>query len=303
MNPTRRSLPLPAALVGALLLGACAATSADGPGGEGPARITGRLRADRVPPDAVVEIDRDESGPPVPVPGTSSRLDDLGRFETPHLVPGRYLVVLRTRENPPSVASAVVPQRTETELRLTSPGAGTTVTLISPPGAPRERVCRLCPAESRTGVPDRREVLLLAGTEVRLAGLAPGLWRVDVLPDGATADFVVPRSDQLARLLIDPPASPATGPAVQGTVRRSAGEPAFGATVTVRMVDPDMKVAPWGRFGPVGPDGSYRVDRLAAGVAYVRVESRDAAFRAVPSPTLITISPSSSNAWDWSVEP
>jgi hypothetical protein len=198
----------------------------------------------------------------------------------------------------------VVPQKSETDLKLASPGAGTSITLISPPGAPKERICRLCPAESRAGVPDRREVVLLAGSEMRLAGLAPGVWRVDVHPDGATADFVVPPGEQLARLLIDPPVSPATGPAVEGTVKRKSGEPAFGAAVTVRAVDSEGRaVQPWGRFGVVGPDGKYRVDRLSPGTGYLRVESRDAAFRAVPAPTLITISPSGLNGWDWVVEP
>ena len=69
-----------AAALAVLLVAGCRTQA---PAAAGPARITGRLRADRVPPDATAEVYRDEGdGPAVPVAGTTVRLDELGKFTT-----------------------------------------------------------------------------------------------------------------------------------------------------------------------------------------------------------------------------
>lgn len=292
----------------ALSSGAC--SGLDGERVAGPSRIAGRIRADRIPPDAIVQVYRDVDGPAVPVVGATARPDELGRFETPSLVPGRYVVVLRTRENPPSTTTAVVPGRTDVDLRLASPGAGSTVTLVAAraaPGStatPAARTCRLVPAEPRTGIPDRREVVLLPGQEVRLSGLAPGVWHVDVMPDGATADFVVPQGEEVPRFLIDPPEFPGAGAKLDGSVFRLRGEAAFGAAVTARPATFDgSSIQPWGRVGLVDADGRYSIGRLPAGTVYVRVESRDASFWTGSGAELIRISPSEKSERAYVIEP
>lgn len=310
----RRLAPL--VLCSALAAVVCAAgcgTAAAGRGDvPGPSRIVGRVLADRIPPDATIQVYRDADGPAVPVAGATARPDELGRFETPSLVPGRYVVVLRTRENPPSTTTAVVPGRTDVEMRLASAGAGSTVTVVAPPtpasapatATPVVRTCRFVPAEPRTGVPDRREVVLLPGQEARLAGLAPGLWHVDVMPDGATADFVVPSGEEVPRFLIDPPEFPGKGATLEGAVFRLRGEPAFGAAVTARAAASDGTVIqPWGRFALVDADGNYRIERLPPGTVYVRAESREASFWTAPGAELIRISPSTKNERAYVIEP
>lgn len=301
--------PLPALLVSAVALVAaiapgCALLEDRTAGPAAAARVTGRLRADHLPSDAVIEVYRDDGGFVVPLPGTVARPDTLGRFETPPLVPGRYVLVVRTKDAPPSSTVATIPGRTDVDLRLASVGPGSTITLISPPGAPGTRTCRLVPDQSRGPVPDRREVVLVPGQEARLAGLAPGLWHVDVLPDGATADIVVPSGDTVPRFVVEPPAAPSLGGSLQGLVVRLRGRPAFGAAVTARACSPDgMKIEPWGRVGLVDREGRYRIDRLTAGTAFVRVEARDACFLVLPGPELIQISPPAPSERGYTVEP
>lgn len=306
----------------ALLSAGCGTLAADHAPVVGPSRITGRIRADRIPPDAVIQVYREielvggYEAPAVPVVGATARPDELGRFETPSLVPGRYVIVLRTRENPPSTTNAVVPGRTDVELRLSSPGVGSTVTVVAGPmsgststlgaadATPIARTCRFVPAEPRTGVPDRREVILLPGQEVRLAGMTPGRWHVDVMPDGATADFIVPSGDEVPRFVIDPPAFPGTGCTIVGSVFRVRGDVAFGAAVTARPASSDGQVIqPWGRVGLVDAEGRYSIERLPAGTVYVRAESRDASFWTGTGAELIPISPSKTTERAYVIEP
>lgn len=299
--PRFAAVVLAAAALGAALPAAgCASADVEPASG----RITGRLRADPVPADATAEVYRDEGdGPATPVAGTAVRLDELGRFTTGSLRPGRYLVVVRTREAPPATASAVVPSRIDVDLRLAAPGAGSTVTVESPATAPGVRTLRLVPAVPSGAVPDRRDVVLLPGQQVRVAGLAPGLWHVDVLPEGATADFQVPKGEAVLRFVIDPPDAPARGVAVEGTVTRTDGGPAFGAAVTARATAADgVTVEPWGRVALVDRDGHFRVDRLPEGTAYVRVESRDAVFRFLSAPELVPISPPAATGRNFVIE-
>ena len=300
---TFRHFPTVAIAAAVAFLGTVGCASSDVGAASG--RITGRLRADRIPPDATAEVDLDEGdGPATPVVGVAVRVDDLGRFTTGSLRPGRYLVVVRTREAPPSTASAVIPGRADVDIRLGTPASGTTVTLESPATVTGVRTLRLVPAAPRGPVPDRREVVLLPGQQSRVAGLAPGLWHVDVMPDGATADFEVPAGEGVPRFVIDPPDFPGVGVALEGTVVRKGGGPAFGAAVTVRATLADgTTVEPWGRVALVDRNGRFRVDRLAPGTAYVRVESRDAAFRILPAPQLIGISPPAETGRAFTVEP
>lgn len=296
MKPSRL-LPV----VVAALLAACAVFR----GTPGPARITGRVFADRLPADSRIEVYRnDGEGPAVPVVGNVARPDDTGRFATAPVTPGRYVLVLRTREAPPSTATAVVPDRTEVEIRLASPGGGSTVVLESPASAPSARTVRILPDETRGELPDRREVVLLPGQEARIAGLAPGLWHFDVLPDGATADFVVPSGEAVHRFVIDPPEFPATGGVLEGAVQAPRDRSAFGTAVTARVCGADgFDIRPWGRLALVERDGRFRLDRLPTGPAFVRVERREATFTWLPTPELIVISPSEPVWRGYRVEP
>ena len=297
---TVRTPSVSLALVAALACGACASD----PGTAGPGRLSGRIVTDRLPPDAQVEAYRVSGGVAAPLAGTSTRPDSTGRFRLPPLVPGRYVVVLRTRENPPSTQEAEIPGREEVEMRIAPPAPGSSVTLVSPSSAAGSRTCRLSPARPRGLVPDRREVVIAPGQEIRLDGLAPGLWHMDVLPDGATADFEVAKGDAVAKFVIDPPAQPASGTFLEGTVRRQNGAPAYGAAVTVRTTDASgMKVEPWGRVALVDDTGRWQVSRLLTGTTYVRVESRDAALTSVPVPELIVISPSGGVLSEYVVQP
>lgn len=280
------------------------------PGGTGPSsagRISGRLVADRVPPDAVVEVYRDDHGRSVPVPGVTARPDELGKFETPSLPPGRYVLVLRTREAPPALASATVPGRAEIELRPVSPGGGATVTFVRPDAANPPLVCRLTPVRTAPPVPDRREAVLGAGGEVRLSGLVPGLWHVEVSPPGVTADFLVPSDDTVPRFLVDPGAFPpaaSDGGWIEGQVLHDDGRPAAGTVVTVRACANDgLTIEPWGRVAIVGADGSYRMDRVRPGVVYVRVEARGVHHPVLPQPVLAAISPSRGTIQGFVVRP
>lgn len=296
-----------AALLASALV-AAAALAAGCASGAGTARhagaISGRIRADRIPPDAVVEVYRAEAPAPIPLAGVTARPDALGRFTTPPLVPGRYLLVLRTRESGPATVGASVPSRGAAELRLPSTGGGSSLTLASPPTAPRTRTCRLVAARSDDPVPDRREISLAPGQEVQVAGLAPGTWHLDVLPEGATADLVVPEGGSVPRFVVDPPEQPAVGGTLEGCVFRLRGEPAYGAAVTARTCSPDGRgVEAWGRVANVDREGRYRLERLAPGTAFVRVEVRDARFTVLPYPELIAISPPRPSERAYTVEP
>lgn len=292
-------------VVAIVVCGAAAGCAGVGRGTDGPARIRGRVLADRIPADARIEVYRaDGEGPAVLVPGVEARPDELGRFETGSLPPGRYVVALRTRDAQASTGTADVPTRTDVEMRLASPGQGATIVLESPRGAESVRRVRVTPDAPARSVADRREVSIHPGGEARISGLEPGVWHLDVFPDGATADFVVPPGEAVQRWIVDPPAAPGLGGRLEGVVLRLRGEPAEGAVVTVRVSDSDgTTISPWGRIGVVGRDGRYEVTRLAPGTAYVRVESRDASFLRLPPSELIRISPSGASERGFTVEP
>jgi hypothetical protein len=105
-------------------------------------------------------------------------------------------------------------------------------------------------------------------------------------------------------VIADPPEAPGVGGTLTGVVLRLRGEPAVGVVVTARTCTPDgQRVEPWGRFAAVDREGRYRLERLAPGTAFVRVEARDVRLHVLPYPELIQISPPRSAERGYTVEP
>jgi hypothetical protein len=284
-----RNLPAAAALFGAL---AACATPPDAP--PGLARARGRILADPLPADARIEVlRRDDLGLASPLVGFDVVPDRLGHFRTQPLAPGRYVLVLRSRDVPPAFANVRLPASDDVVLRPELPSGGVSIVLFTPAAREGPLRCRLVAPTPHGGVLDVRELVLIPGQDVAISGIAPGTWRIDATNSAATAELVVRPGATPQRFVIDPPLpAPGTG-GVEGTVTRRDGSAPRAVLVSAwPRADDGRSLVPWGRYGQVGREGKFEVLGLPAGAAMIRVEQRAAAHRLVPPPEMIEIPPS-----------
>jgi hypothetical protein len=260
--------------------------------------------AQSFPGDARVQVYRiDESGIPVPDPFESVRVDRLGKFTTRVLTPGRYRLVYRSLEAPPSTAAAKVPPDFRVTLRpLVAAGlAQLRVTAARPDAEPAR--CRLTEAEPGGDLPDVREFRCAPGAPVLLRGLRPGRWYLDLPDVGATTEIVLPRRDPLRELELDPPAIAATA-SLTGQVLRISGTGAPWAVVSARPLTASGEAgAAWGRYAVTDRAGMFRIVGIPPGPALVRVECREVRYVLLPAAQVVAIPPSERASIGFVVEP
>jgi hypothetical protein len=262
-----------------------------------PTRIRGRIDGTvGIPKEALVEVYRVGMKGAVQVePLEYVRPDRLGRFHSRVLAPGQYVTVYRPPDLPPSIAHARVPSHDTVALRP-AVTAGLVQLRITPgPGITAVTRCRLTQADPPEAVPDRR-VFALAPLgiigPVYVRGLQPGRWRLDLIDTAQTTEIVLPATDEVRELAVDPPPlSP--GAFLTGEVRLTDAGPATGLVVTVRGLGGTEWIADaWGRYCVVPPSGHYEIHGIPPGRSLVRVESRETVYRGLPSPQQVSISPS-----------
>jgi hypothetical protein len=248
--------------------------------------------------DAAVQVYRvDGEGLATPDPFETVKPDALGRFTTRVLSPGRYRIVYRSFEAPPSVGSANVPLDTNVVLR---PVVESGLVQLRARSSGEAATCRLTECKPKDGVPDVREFTCDARSSTILRGLRRGLWTLDIPTSGATTEIDVTGGDELRELLVDPPA-PTTGASISGVVLRIEGTPAPWMVVTVRPLA--ASATRWGRYATTGLDGAYRIVGIPPGRSLVRVECRESPVRILPAPQTIEIPPSGVVQLGWVVEP
>jgi len=267
-----------------------------------PAAVHGKIEGvQKIAKDATVQVYRvDGAGLATPDPFETVKLDSLGRFTTRVLSPGRYRLVYRSLEAPPSITAANVPLDTHVVLRpvvqaglvqLRARSNGDAVT------------CRLTECKPADGIPDVREFTCDSRSTLVLRGLRRGLWTLDVPATGDTTEVEVSGGDDLRDLLVDPPA-PTTGASISGVVHRLDGTPAPWMAVTVRpLAASGASATRWGRFATTDLSGAYRIVGIPPGTSLVRVECRESPARILPSAQVLEIPPSGTVQLGFVVEP
>lgn len=280
-----------AALVPALLLSACVAPTELEP--TGPLAVRGVVRGLERPQHAEVAVYRVTAGGVVRrLVGADVHVDTHGRFETEPLNPDHYLFALRSPGRPVSVVRVPVPPAPPVTLVARDPVGPAKLELRRGPDAPAEMRVLLSRVEEGVPVVDRRPVTISGDAVSLVEGLTPGRWRVDVLGTGATTEIDVPDAAKTLELTVRAPPI-GVGVQMKGRVLRQDGEPAAGLAVTVRPLNDDGTAAlSWGRYAVTDSDGGYHLVAVPAGRALLRIESRDAVFRRLPSPEMVTIPPS-----------
>ena len=227
--------------------------------------------------------------------------DRLGRFATRVLSPGRYRLVYRNPDAPPSVTSVRVPIDTEAVLRPVVE-AGLTE-LRATTATDEERVCRLTSEKPRDGIVDVREFRCSSKAPAVIRGLRSGRWRLDLPELGATTEIELPFATGQREMVIDPPAV-AAGATLSGEVRRLDAAGGAWLVVAVRPLDGLGETAGrWGRYAVTDLKGQYRVVGIAPGTSLVRVECREVPVRILPAPHVVGIPPSGVLELSFIVEP
>jgi hypothetical protein len=282
-------LALVLALAGVLAgCGTPSATVAPSPG-----VLRGRIDgAASLPKDAFVQIYRlDSEGRPQPDPFAKVPVDKVGRFSTRALSPGRYRLVYRTTEGPPSFTSVRVPNSELVVMRPVTAAGLVQVVAKAAPGRGK-LVCRLTESKPREGVPDVREFEVSPDEPFFLRGLEPGRWMLDLPEIGATTEVDVPAGAAQRELVVDPPASD-VGATVTGEIRRIDGSGGAWLVVAARPLNPDGETANrWGRYSTTDLSGRYRIVGIPPGQALIRVECREMPIRILAVPHVVTIPPS-----------
>jgi hypothetical protein len=289
-----------AAIVAALLAAGCAATP---PGSPSAGAIRGRIEGvQRFDSEAVVQVYRfDDAGLPTPDPFETIAPDPNGRFSTRVLSPGRYRIVYRHPDGPPSEVSVRVAGDTEAVLRPLYVEGLVQLRVLGPRGTAVR--CRLTEADPNGGIPDVRDFTTRADAPVFLRGIRPGRWYLDLPEAGATTEVDVPSGASLQDLAVDPPPSQ-SGSVVCGEVRRVDALPGAWLVVTARPVPaPGSSAARWGRYATTDRSGGYRIVGIPPGTALVRVECREVAVRVLPAAQTTSIPPSGEVQLGFVVEP
>jgi len=282
----RAVLPICAA---ALLAAGCA-------GGRGelasPGRVRGRIEgAQRLPQDAYVQVLRiDRDGAAIPDPFERVTPDALGRFSTNVLSPGRYRLVLRRPDAPPSAVTVHVPTREVAVLRSPLVVGGVTLSVKSKEHEPVR--CVLTEVSPEDGLADVREFECTDRLPATVRGLRPGRFYLDLPERGLTTEVDVPAGVPQRDLVLDPPPTGGGG-GVAGQVRRTGGDAAGWLVVAARPLGEDGSPAErWGRYATTDRTGSFALAGIPSGRALVRVESRGWAAGALPAPRAVAIPPS-----------
>jgi len=283
---TPRLLP---ALACAVLLAGCVTS----PPSAAAQRIRGTVVGLDRPEEAHVELFRlTSNGVAQRLHGAEAVPGSDGRFSTSLLLPGRYVLALRAPGRPPSVVTLPVPPAPEVRLvaRVADPAASLELRHDVAGAAMLEVV--LTRVEDGLPVPDRRRLPVPAGAPLRIDGLTPGRWSLDLVGLGVTTEVDVGAEGSLAAVVLDPPTVGSGAPMI-GRVLREDGSPARGVAVTVRSY-PEGTLAPsaWGRSTLTDSDGGYRLVGLPSGRVLVRVECREAVQTRLPKPAVMSIPPS-----------
>ncbi len=289
-SPALRTTGLGLIPVGLLLLGACA-----GPKPlkvTGPLAVSGTVTGLKRPQHARIAIYRVSlDGVVERMHGADANADDEGRFESEPLNPASYIFALRAPGRPVSIVRVPVPPALPITLVARPPlgPARLMVSLADPSSGPRNLL--LSRVEEGVPVVDRRAITVADPISI-VEGLSVGRWRLDVLGTGATTEIEIPAGARRLTLdLVVPEIG--VGPEMKGNVIRADGGSAQGLAVTVRPLAADGTIAQaWGRYALTDSDGGYHLIGLPPGRALIRLESRDAVFRRLPSPEIVVIPPS-----------
>jgi hypothetical protein len=288
-------------LVAAVALAACQSSAAPAP--QSVDVIRGRIEGLQRPDKAsVVQVYRlDEKGLPTPDPFETASLDKDGKFTTGVLSPGRYRLMYRIPDGPPSELTVHVPSDNMAVLRPLVLQGLVQLRVISAGG--QSLRCRLTEAAGPEGIPDLREFSTHGDSPVFVRGLRPGRWYLDVPELGATTEVDVPKGEPMRDLVVDPPPV-AAGSAVYGEIRRMDGVPAAWLVVTARPLQESGEAAGrWGRYASTDRAGEYRIVGIPPGKALVRVECREVPMRVLPVPMAAAIPPSGALHLGFVVEP
>jgi hypothetical protein len=273
----------------ALLAAGCA-----GPRGaaSSPARVRGRVEGARAIPDgAYVQVLRiDGDGLVSPDPFERVTPDALGRFSTSVLSPGRYRLVYRPPDAPPSAMTVRVPNSEPAVLRDRLPLGGVALTVESKEREPVR--CVLTEVSPEDGVTDVREFECRDRVPATVRGLRPGRFYLDLPERGLTTEVDVPAGVPQRDLVLDPPPAVGMG-GLAGQVRRNGGDGAAWLVVAARPLGESGGPAErWGRYATTDRSGAFALERIPAGRALVRVETRQWSARILPAPRAVAIPPS-----------
>ncbi len=294
----------PAACAALLALAACTAPRSVA-SEQAPGTIAGRLEgASSLSPGSRVEVYCEGPGSTaVPLPFADAKLDTLGRFRTGPLPPGRYVLVWRGDEAPPSITATRVPAPGPAEMQPIV-ASGLVQLRIDLPAAAREPVrCRLTEAAPPERVPDRRDVLVEPRSPRFVRGLRPGRWRIDLPTVGASTEIDLPAGVSQRQVSLDfPPIAP--GAELDGRVTLLDGSPCGPVAVTARRVsEPGSGGEAWARFAMTDAEGRYRILGLPPGPCMVRVEDREVLYQILPAGRIVEIPPSGKVDLGFVVEP
>ena len=274
--------------VGLLAAAGCAARSEFA----SPGRVHGRVEgAQRVPQGAYVQVLRiDRDGVAIPDPFERVTPDALGRFSTDVLSPGRYRLVLRRPDAPPSAVTVRVPTHELAVLRSPLGVDGVTLAVRSKEREPVR--CVLTEVSPESGLADVREFEATDRLPATVRGLRPGRYYLDLPGRGLTTELDVPAGAPQRDLVLDPPDAGGTG-GVAGQVRRTGGDAAAWVVVAARPLGENGAPAErWGRYATTDRTGSFALAGVPPGRALVRVESRGWAAGVLPAPRAVAIPPS-----------
>jgi hypothetical protein len=286
----KRHLFASSGIVSLLALAACVGPTPQKP--TGPLSVRGAVRGLDFPQHARIAVYRvTEGGVVERMQRADIEVDSDGRFQSEPLNPDRYLFAMRSPGRPPSIMRVRVPPAPPMTLVARAPLGQARLEIRRNADATAPVSVLLSRVDEGLPVVDRRSATV--GDAVSLIeGLTPGRWRLDVLGTGSTTEIEVPEAPKHITLtLANPPIG--VGAEMKGRVMRTDGSPAAGLAVTVRPLAEDGSAAlAWGRFALTNSDGGYHLVALPPGPALLRIESRDAVFRRVPAPEIVTIPPS-----------
>jgi hypothetical protein len=257
-----------------------------------PAKVSGRIEGMlRVPEGAHVQVLRiDGDGVLTPDPFERFVPDSLGRFTTGVLSPGRYTLVYRRPDAPPSSTTVRVPDQSHVVLRAVRDDIG--VALSVKTSEPEPVRCVLTEASPPAGVADVREFECRHRLAATVRGLRPGRYYLDLPERGLTTEVDVPAGSAQRDLTLDPPSTSGLG-GVSGSVRRKNGTGAPWLVVAARPLAEGAGPAErWGRYVTTDRTGTFSLGAIPPGKTLVRVERRQGSLPVLPAPRTVAIPPS-----------
>jgi len=268
------------------------AACAGGPVVSSPGRVHGRIEGSRaMPKGAYVQVFRiDADGVAAPDPFERVTPDAVGRFATDVLSPGRYRLVYRPPDAPPSAVTVRVPTRETAVLRAPLAVGGVVLSVKSK--EPEPVLCVLTEISPPDGLADVREFECTNRLPATVRGLRPGRFYLDLPGRGLTTEVDVPDGVPQRDLVLDPPADGGLG-GLTGKVQRTGGDGAAWLVVAARPLGVEGGPAErWGRYVTTDRQGAFALAGIPPGRALVRVEGRQWPARALPAAKMVAIPPS-----------